>query len=1115
MANPTPQQQAAIDKRGRVIVSASAGSGKTFVMIERLVSYVEGGGDLENVLAVTFTKKAAAQMKDKLRTALIKHTAAADSDTRAHIKQQLSKIALANISTIHSFCAYLLRVYFYLLDIDGSFEILSEDGGAEAQMRSRALENLFERLYSEENADFLYLLERYGKKRNDGSLKGLVISAYEAVRNVPDYEQLLKNTARADEQTFEDICAEIFADARTKCGELIAEISSFTAQNPLNAACKKIAAEMLEILMEAEAQNDIFAPLPGFSTSRKPPRSDEDPIAKKFFELRDYVKGRYEKLYEGIGDRETEFKNYLSTARTAAAFSDLVLAFDEEYSALKREEGKLDYGDLEHLTLKLLAMDGMQQEVRSRFKQVFVDEYQDVNPVQERIISLVGGENLFLVGDVKQAIYGFRGSKSEYFSKKEGEFAAHGGALMLSHNFRSAPRVIESVNASFSLLMRNDTCGIDYAAAQMVAGGAYLPSGGGAYVHVFGKEQREKSAADGVYSVERDELRKAELSREGLAVLDVVKRELESTFYDIEAGCTRAVEPKDICILTRKRDNSSPTEIARALSAAGFSVSGGQGGNACDFSEVKQILDILSYIDNSEQDIPLASAMLSPVGGFSEEELARIKIAEPDPFDPVTGKKLQLTFRERCARYAAKFRDDIAEKLNEFENKIEGYRNLSHLFGAGTLIDNILHDSALEAKYYQDGAKKLKNIRRLAEAAYTPSGELGLSEFLNKIKAGGFNLPVAESGGEGSIAMMTMHSSKGLEFPVVILADVCKSFRGQGERALPFDERYGFAHRMFDMQSRVSAPTLLGKLIKLKAAREEVRGEMNLLYVACTRAKYRLHIMSAEGDKFNRWRVTGASNYAQMLDFNCFKQENSENADFSFEEPAPALISKPDKEAEEVFLSHFMQPYAYSSSVNLSVKSSATALLKSQEGEYYARDELFPEDGDEADAAGRGTAYHRFLQLCDFSVKDEDGIEREVERFVSEGLMPQEEAEFINARTLSDILSMPCFKMAEGAKTFREREFLCALPANSFLDTDARDDVLVQGAIDLLCEKDGKYAIIDYKFSSLAIPAIAAKYSKQLNLYRLAVQKILGVKAEDIEAHIVNIRTLKAVKLDF
>ena len=154
MANPTPQQKAAIEKKGRIIVSASAGSGKTFVMIERLADYVENGGDLDGVLAVTFTKKAAAQMKDKLRTALIKRSAAADGKTRAHLKEQLGKIPLSNISTIHSFCGYLLRVYFYLLDIDGSFEIISEDGGAEARMRGRALEGLFERLYAEENEDF-------------------------------------------------------------------------------------------------------------------------------------------------------------------------------------------------------------------------------------------------------------------------------------------------------------------------------------------------------------------------------------------------------------------------------------------------------------------------------------------------------------------------------------------------------------------------------------------------------------------------------------------------------------------------------------------------------------------------------------------------------------------------------------------------------------------------------------------------------------------------------------------------------------------------------------------------------------------------------------------------
>ena len=191
MPEPTLQQRAAIEREGRVIVSASAGSGKTFVMIERLVRYIEGGGDLDEVLAVTFTKKAAAQMKDKLRSALIKRAASADGEKRARLKEQIAKIPLANISTIHSFCAYLLRVYFYMLDIDGSFEIVSEDGGSEARLRARSLDGLFTRLYESGDEDFLYLLERYGRKRGDGNLRALVLSAFDCARNLPDYERLL------------------------------------------------------------------------------------------------------------------------------------------------------------------------------------------------------------------------------------------------------------------------------------------------------------------------------------------------------------------------------------------------------------------------------------------------------------------------------------------------------------------------------------------------------------------------------------------------------------------------------------------------------------------------------------------------------------------------------------------------------------------------------------------------------------------------------------------------------------------------------------------------------------------------------------------------------------
>ena len=1114
--NATPEQQAAIEKSGKVIVSASAGSGKTFVMIQRLADFIERGGDLDCVLAVTFTKKAAAQMKEKLRSELIKRSASEDGAVRAHIKQQLGKISSANISTIHSFCGYLLRVYFYLIDIDGSFEVVSEDGGAEAQLRSRAMDNLFEKLYEEENEDFLYLLERYGKKRSDASLKKLVSQGYDDVRNNPDYADFLKRTSECcNERSFEDICGEIYKDARETCLQLCAEIEDFIVAHPfMPEAYKKIIGEMIDILNEAAAQKDIFTPLPKFATSRKPAKKegDDEEFAASFSQLRDYVKGRYDKLYEGLSDRQTELFMYLESGRCARAFNGLLLAFDEAYSAVKREEGKLDYGDLEHLTLKLLATDGMAEEIRARFTRVFVDEYQDVNPVQEKIITLVGGENLFLVGDIKQAIYGFRGSKSVYFARKAEEFSKHGGSLFLPHNFRSSPKVIDAVNSSFSELMRPDTCGIDYKKdSVMISGGGYPANSGGAYLHIFGKDEKVKNEADGVYSVEREVLKKAPPTREGLAVLSVVQRELTSTFYDLETKSVRSVSPGDICILTRKRDNSSAAGIYRALTAAGFSVSGAQGGNVCESPEVKQVEDILSLIDNGEQDIPLASAMLSPVGGFTEEDLAKIRIAYR--------KEKGLTFRECCSRYAAAYPGEISAKIAAFNKKMQELRYLASLFGAGTVIDRILRDTALEASYFKDGGKKLKNVRRLAEAAYTPAGELGVSQFLTKLKAGGFNLALSESGGEDSIKVMTMHSSKGLEFPVVILADVTRPYRGRNDSGIPCDTQFGFAHKYFDMQKRVCTPTVLGRLCRIRGAREDVKNEMNLLYVACTRAKYRLHIMSQEECEFNPRRVMGATNYAQMLDFTCFRREVSEIGEITAEQPSPALISKPDEEVLNALRARFMKPYAYEKSIELPVKSSASAILKMQPQEmYYAENELFPQESEEGARTGetgaeRGIAYHRFLQLCDFSLKEEGQIAEEIARFSAEGLFAEGQAELLNAASLAKILAMPCFERVSGAQVYREREFLCALPADKFMDTVSGDEVLVQGAIDLLCVNRGRVAIIDYKYSGKSDAQIVKTYKRQLDLYRLAAGKILGVPQENIETYIVNIFALREIKL--
>ena len=1113
----TPQQRAAIEKQGRVIVSASAGSGKTFVMIQRLADLIERGGDLDNVLAVTFTKKAAAQMKEKLRSELIKRSSAGDESVRAHIKRQLGKISSANISTIHSFCGYLLRVYFYLLDIDGSFEVISEDGGAESDLRARAADELFDELYESEDEGFLHLLERYGKKRTDASLKKLIMQAYDDVRNNPDYVELLKRSEEGyDESSFGDICGEIQQDTALKCSEMMDELDKFAAENTeMNEGYKKIIGEMQELLCQARAQRDIFAPLPSFATSRKPSSKkvavpaqfDED-----FSELRDYIKEKYNKLREGLLSKEEELFMYLESGKTAKYFSRLLLKFDEEYAAVKREEGKLDYGDMEHLTLKLLSMDGMTEEIRERFRYVFVDEYQDVNPVQERIISLVGGDNLFLVGDVKQAIYGFRGSKSVYFTRKAEELEGEGGSLILSHNFRSSPAVIDAVNGSFSKLMRPDTCGINYAKdSVMLTGGGYPEKSGGAYVHIFGKDEKKKKEAEGVYSVCGEVLKKTPPTREGLAVLDVVRRELASTFYDLETKSVRAVEPGDICILTRKRDNSSASGIYRALVAAGLPVSGAQGGNVCDTPEVKQVIDILSYIDNGEQDIPLASALLSPLGGLTEDELARVKIA--------FRSDRTLTFRACCEKYMSAFADGVSAKLRAFYARAERYRRLASLFGAGTVIDGILRDTAMEAAYFQSGGKKLKNVRRLAEAAYTPSGELSVNAFLSRLKSGGYNIPLPESGGGDSIKIMTMHSSKGLEFPVVILADVTRPYRGRNDGGLPLDEKYGFAHKYFDMEKRICTPTVLGKLCRLRQAREDVKNEMNLLYVACTRAKYRLHVMSQEDEKFNAFRVAGAADYAHMLDFSCFKKYEEVPPAFEEEASSPALISRPDEKALAAIDKRFMLKYAYSESVDLPVKSSASAILKmNATDEYYAENTLFPQESEEGRQTGetgaaRGTAYHRFLQLCDFEIRDEDGIRGEIEKFSADGLLSEDQAELIKAENLSRILKMDCFRRISGGKTFRESEFLCALPAEKFLGSTSDDEVLVQGAIDLLWVDGRRAVIVDYKYSSKPDALLVKTYRRQLDLYRLAAEKILGIKQAEIEAYIVNIFSLREIKL--
>ena len=1088
----TAQQRAAIESAGKVIVSASAGSGKTFVMIRKLVAAIESGVDLDNVLAVTFTKKAAAQMKEKLRSAVIAAMADADGVRRAALKVQLSKIPSSDISTIHSFCARLLRTYFYAVGIDGTFDIISSDDAQAREYKERAVGAMFERYYDADDENFKTLLACYRRKRGDTYLKNLILSSYEQLRINADYTAVLDAADGVyTDGGFEKICAELGAAADEKYKKLAVEVKRFAAEfYHLRPEYKKILEEIVFTLENAVGR-DIFAPQQSLCVTRKPAdKTDaEKEAGEEFKKFRDGINARYKAVRGDISDRETERARFLKSGAAARAFAAVLRDFDAEYTAIKRDENKLDYNDLEHLTLALLSNGDIRRETGGKYACVFVDEYQDVNPVQEEIITRIGGANVFLVGDVKQAIYGFRGSRSLFFAEKYNRFEGGGGsALRLSNNFRSSDGVIDFVNRLFAGVMTSESCGIDYAGgSEMVRGGGYPAGYGSAKIHVFGREPDDGKELE-VYSV-TEGAGGVKHSRESLAVLNIVKKELSSQHYDLKTGCMVDTQPGDICILTRKR-NKSAAAIVKTLEDAGYSVAGAQGADVTSRPEVRQILDILSYIDNKQQDIPLATALLSPLGGLTCDELASVRV-----YCKGAGR---VPFRECCRRYIRFNNDAVAQKLREFRIKIENLRDLAEVLSAAEIIDRILKDTYLEAAFSRGGGEKLKNVRRLAA-----EGEnISVSALLAKLKSG-YEISAPSASASDSIKIMTMHASKGLEFPVVIISDICATFKGRDGSELPLDENYGFAPKCFERENMLAAETVLRKLIKERTAREELKNELNLFYVACTRAMCNLHILAAEALPYNAAQSAEASSYAALFDISAFRPEEAEIEGADEKAEHATLIARPDPVLYEKINSRFARAYPAAESVNLPVKSSASAILRMGEEDTVCARQLFGGEGETG--TERGIAYHRFLELCDFNIKDTKGIEGELEGFLGEGLISAEQRALLDRDTLKEILEIPIFSELDGATLYREQEFLCRLPANEIMETDAADGVLLQGAIDLLAKTDAGYKIIDYKYSHKDGAQLRETYHRQLALYKKAVALITGTPAVNIETIIVNI----------
>ena len=1146
MAKFTPEQELAIQTPGRVIVSASAGSGKTTVMIEKIIRLIKDGLHVDELLAVTFTKKAAAQMKEKLSKALIEAINAPETtdEKRKELKERLAEVPSADVSTIHSFCARLLRTHFFTADVDSAFRVIDSADAEGTALKNAALDELFEEGYAnKDDAEFSHLLSTYWRKKSDNALRGIFKDTYEDLRARADYEDYLKASCSYSQETFDKVVEELYSRFQRKCRyyrEFVLE-EKYYFESKLEAEQTQtqitLATQILEWLQAFLDAPDYFAcarvATPSFvkNIKKKAIYSDESMSrAARLGEIKDRIKDAVEKEFSKLGRRDEELEKFLRAGETARALAICLLRFDEKYSRLKKERGVLDYNDLEHKTLKLLDDEALVQSLKEKYKYVFVDEYQDVNPVQEALVSKISGDNLFLVGDVKQSIYGFRGSKSRFFVEKQREFkSGDGESLKLTRNFRSADAVLDAVNSQFSQAMTLETSAVNYAVdSYMERGGVYALNSGRVQMHFFGEEKEKKEDTRGVYSVEAHANgTETEESRLAKLIRTIIDEECTKQYYNAEEKEYEDITYGDIAVLSRKKKGEIAKTIA-SLSAMGLPVTSSSAINVCDYAEVKTLMDILSLLDNAEQDIPLCSALLSPMGDLTADDLTAIRLAY----------RKEDTFRAACKKYAAEQTDELADKLNAFYQYYEKTRIRASVLDAAELLTLLLSETRMEAALLKqkNGAACLRRIQRFIEEASSPE-PMGLHAFLEKLHDMDNKIEYAESGGEDSIKVLTMHASKGLEYPVVILDNLSAPFRAVDHDEVFVEEKFGLAPRAFDGKKMTKTSTLLRRLYEWESQESALADELNLYYVALTRAQYALHLIFEKRSTFTD--VLYAKSFAEITDFSVWekyavtdtlsKGGGGSGGDDLIITADEALVADISRE--------YQKEYPYQAYTNLPVKSSATQLLaaveplveepllafgkieKSEEDE----EDFVVDDGGKTDTQS-GLAYHAFLESFDFSALfDKDGKRKTDEEIAAETKKAYarfsvdfaKEAELVTQEKATEILCNPIFAELYGMRLYKEQQFLVSLPVkdtyahkegvSAALAADNGEEMIFQGAIDLLAVGDKGIRIIDYKYSRRYAKALKEHYKPQLDLYKKAVAKILKTDEKLIRCTIVNI----------
>ncbi len=1155
--NWTEEQLRAIEERGsNILVAAAAGSGKTAVLVERIIRRIcdaEHPTPVNRLLVLTFTEAAAAEMKRKIASAM-EERLRLEPDNR-WLRDQLLMVSSAHISTVHAFCKTILQNNIHRTTLPVDFTLVDETENA--VLRNQALDQVLERYYQriEKKEAFRDLTMGYGGTKSDNTLRETVQKLYHFSRSLAYPAKWLAQgvevyrSAQKTKSLTGTVWEEILAD---RCRELVLEMErgyraiweiveeEVPSDHKYFGYYQELLRDFLQcfpsVLTGGGSVEAIKSGMERFEIPRTPAKTGlEEEVVNRINSIKKHLvtesQNDLRQLLDGTEPERME--RIFACGSRVRVLKQLVRQTERLHTRMKREKSLLDFGDLEHEMMKLLAdrrgnPTPIALQLRERFEEILVDEYQDTNDIQDTIFRLLSKEetNIFMVGDLKQSIYRFRNANPNIFAEKYRRYLAGDGGICirLFKNFRSRKTVVDSINGIFSGIMKQETGGLDYTREEYLIPGASYPDTGDDFTTEL---LLTDAAAEGV-----EELGLSNPRMEAENIAKRIRRmvdngELQVT--DKETGKTRPVRLGDITILVRNK--SRVPEMEQVLNAYGIPTASEVGQQYLDSLEVLTVLSFLQIIDNPRQDIPLLAVLRSAIFGFSPEELAEIRLsAQGDFYTAMIASAEQGNARAEA----------FLECLEDFRKDAVGH-------GVGYLIFRILHELHYLALVgaMPNGRVRQRNLNLLYERGEEfEQGTLqGLFHFMAYIESLRNEKADMKAGTDfadeaNTVSIMTIHKSKGLEFPVVILCNMDAKFNEMDASAgVIWHEKAGIAMDYVDTRLRVRYPTLVKRLVQEQMLRDSRAEEMRLFYVAATRAKEKLILSTLIGTQYDGWKKAAALSgkelpvglirrWRSMRDWtlSCLLSHPSaeklrELADANWINPAmefplsvryeipqgEVMVALPEREESivvqrvevaEDMTKRLGYQYPHQSLGGIPVKLSISELKRRNmpEGDYV-QGVLKPRDAvlnemTEIGAAERGTITHYVMQHIDFARTDtEMEIQEQLEDMVDDGLISRKQCEAVSPKGILGFFAHPLGKRLKAAEhTRREFDFYMEIPAGMLdesLDGEDREEpVLLQGIADCFFYDGDGVVLIDYKTDRIS----AEQAEERAEYYRLQME---------------------------